>query len=803
MDNQAKNPTHANITPMMQQYLKIKANHIDKLLFYRMGDFYELFYEDAKKASDLLGITLTSRGQSGGRPIPMAGVPCHAAEGYLAKLLRAGESIAICEQVNEPSASLAKGPLEREVVRILTPGTVSDEAFLEPNEEALIIALDQKRGKYGLAVLDLISGRFLLQEFLKDQINELESELSRLQPKEGLIPEHLEESHLKTLLKSIKKIHQRPDWDFEIQSATHCLLKHFKTYDLSAFGCASLSVALCAAGCLLRYVQETQKTALPHICSLSVQAPDEYIHLDMVSRRALEITVNLQGEKQNTLLSVLDKTQTAMGSRMLKRWLMAPLKDKRLLIHRQNRIEGLLAHTEVLQAHLKTMGDLERILARIALQSARPLDLIQLRDSLRNLPDLVNLISMLPNYNMEINLHTETKMLLNRALLDTPAMTIREGGVIAPGFDVQLDDLQALSHHSEQYLNNLEAQEQKNLGLSSLKMGYNRIHGYYIEISRQQAKNLPAYYTRRQTLKNVERFIIPELKSFEDQILSAKERALRLEKTIYQNLLKTLLKDLPSLQQLAHTISELDVLCNLAERAQTLNLTRPHLSDTPGLWIKEGRHLIVENHLGHFISNDLTLEAEMPMLIITGPNMGGKSTYMRQTALIVILSYIGSFVPATESIIGPIDQIFTRIGASDDLARGYSTFMIEMTETAHILHNATQNSLVLLDELGRGTSTFDGLSLAWATALEMAQHIKAYTLFSTHYFEISKLADVFTNVKNIHLESYQHNDELIFLHKVKPGPAHQSYGIQVARLAGIPDRVIQNAKLKLSELELE
>lgn len=803
MDHQTKNPTHANITPMMQQYLKIKANHVDKLLFYRMGDFYELFYEDAKKASDLLGITLTSRGQSGGSPIPMAGVPYHAAESYLAKLLRAGESIAICEQVSEPNTSLSKGPLEREVVRILTPGTVSDEAFLEPNEEALIVALDQKRDKYGLAVLDLISGRFVLQEFLKDQINELESELARLQPKEGLISEHLEGPHLKTGLQFVKKIHRRPAWDFEIQSATHCLLNHFKIYDLSPFGCESYSVAICAAGCLLRYIQETQKTALPHIHSLSVQVPDEYIHLDTTSRRSLEITVNLQGEKQNTLMSLLDKTQTTMGSRMLKRWLMTPLKDKTILTHRQNTIEKLLPHHDNLQCHLKTIGDLERILARVALQSARPLDLIQLRDSLRSLPELVSLLAILPDYGTAINLHTEIKTLLNRALLDTPAPTLREGGVIAPGFDAQLDEFQALSNHAQEYLNELEAREQKNLGLSSLKIGYNRIHGYYIEISRPQAKNLPSYYTCRQTLKNVERFIIPELKSFEDQILSAKERALRLEKVIYQDLLKTLSKDLSSLQQLAHTIAELDVLCNLAERAQTLKLTRPHLSDTPGLWIKDGRHLMVENHLGHFISNDLRLDTQTHMLIITGPNMGGKSTYMRQTALIVLLSYIGSFVPATESIIGPIDQIFTRIGASDDLARGYSTFMIEMTETANILHNATRNSLVLLDELGRGTSTFDGLSLAWATALEMAQHIKAYTLFSTHYFELSKLADSFSNIKNIHLESHQHNDELIFLHKVKPGPANQSYGIQVARLAGIPDRVIQNAKLKLNELERE
>lgn len=790
-------------TPMMQQYLKIKAENPNRLLFYRMGDFYELFYEDAKKASDLLGITLTSRGQSAGKPIPMAGVPFHAAEGYLAKLLKAGESIAICEQIQDSAPT--KGPLERQVVRILTPGTVSEEAFLEPDEECLVIALHKKRDTYGLSVLDLASGRFTLQEY--SHAHELESELARLQPKEGLLPDNFEIENTKTLLESIKKIHFRPSWDFELHGATQCLLEHFNIHDLSPFGCKNLPIGIGAAGCLLRYAQETQKTALPHIHTLSVQTNQEFIHLDAVSRRSLELTLNLQGEKQNTLLSVLDKTQTSMGARMLKRWLATPLTHKGTLDHRQNTIKAMLAQDHNLkkfQLQLKAIGDLERILARIGLQSAHPRDLVRLREGLEALPNIVQYLTELKVYKQSINLHLQVHDLLVKGILEVPATSIREGGVIASGYNAQLDELRVLSEDATQYLNELESTEQKKTGLSTLKIGYNRVHGYYIEISRQQAKNAPSHYSRRQTLKNAERFIIPELKSFEDQILSAKEKALRLEKALYQDILKSLLADLKDLQHTAHIIAELDVLSNLAERAQTLNLHCPQLSKEPGLYIKEGRHLVVEQRLsGHFIHNDLHLDTQTKMLMITGPNMGGKSTYMRQTALIVLLAYIGSFVPATHCTVGPIDRIFTRIGASDDLAKGCSTFMIEMTETANILHNATENSLILLDELGRGTSTFDGLSLAWATARELSQRIKAYTLFSTHYFELSRLANESPLIKNVHLEVKEHNEELIFLHKVRPGPANQSYGIQVARLAGIPNAVIQAAKLKLKELELE
>lgn len=806
----------APTTPMMQQYLKIKSEHPDKLLFYRMGDFYELFYEDAKKASNLLGITLTARGQSAGTPIPMAGVPFHAAEGYLAKLLSAGESIAICEQINdynptEPSAPIhSKAPMERQVVRILTPGTVCEEAFLQPDEECLIVALHKKRDQYGLAVLDLTSGRFTLQEFSSIQTHDLESELARLQPKEALIPDTFEDISSSAQLQSIKKIHYRPSWDFEIQSATQLLLEHFKIYDLSVFGCEHLPIALGAAGCLLRYAQETQKTALPHIYTLSVEDDNDHIHLDAISRRALEITVNVQGEKQNTLMSILDRTQTAMGTRMLKRWLMNPIKNKMTLLHRQNTIKTLIDNDEMhhnlngLQDHLKAVGDVERILARIALQSARPRDLTRLREALQAIPEILKHISALPYYTRAISTHDNSKLLLEKAILENPAALIREGGVIAPGFNAELDSLRILTENAQEYLNQLEITEQKKTGLSTLKIGYNRVHGYYIEMSKNQASAAPAHYIRRQTLKNAERFIIPELKSFEDTILSAKAKALRLEKALYQDLLKTLLEDLHLLQHTADFLAELDVLANLSERAQTLNLQCPILSDAAGIQITQGRHLMVENRLsGCFISNDLTLDTNTKMLMITGPNMGGKSTYMRQSALIVLLSYVGSFVPATKSVIGPIDRIFTRIGASDDLARGYSTFMVEMTETANILHNATQNSFIILDELGRGTSTFDGLSLAWATVIEMSQSIKAYTLFSTHYFELSRLAESLDHVQNVHLQVTEHNEELIFLHKVEKGATNQSYGIQVARLAGIPPKVIHAAKLKLKELENE
>jgi len=805
-------------TPMMQQYLQIKAEHNDKLLFYRMGDFYELFYEDAKKASNLLGITLTSRGQSAGAPIPMAGVPYHAAQGYLAKLLSAGESIAICEQINEshtPISASSKGPMERQVVRILTPGTVSEEAFLQPDEESLIIALHKKSDQLGLAVLDLTSGRFTIQEFSQSQMHDLESELAGLQAKEAFLSEscaqYFEERPMHSLLDSIPKIHYRPSWDFETQSAIQRLLAHFKIHTLSSFGCEHLSVALGAAGCLLGYAQETQKIALPHIHTLRLASDEEHIHMDANSRRALEITLNLQGEKNNTLLSILDKCDTPMGSRMLKRWLMNPLRDKARLIERQNTIKTLIQHHEKehnltqLQKYLKTIGDLERILARVALQNARPGDLIRLKEALSVIPDIhqyLNETQALEEYKTAIQNHDAMRVLIEQAIDPHPSAHIRDGGVIAPGFNAQLDALRTLSDNTQSYLNTLEMTEQKNTGLSTLKVGYNRIHGYYIELSKNQASMAPTHYTRRQTLKNAERFIIPELKSFEDTLLSAKARALRLEKALYQEILTTLLQELVSMQGTAYAIAKLDVLANLSERAGTLELHCPIFSDTPGIDIKQGRHLIVEQHLTKpFISNDLQLDAKTQMLIITGPNMGGKSTYMRQAALIVLLSYIGSFVPATHCVIGPIDRIFTRIGAHDDLAKGHSTFMVEMSETANILRNATPLSLILLDELGRGTSTFDGLSLAWASALEISRSIKAFTLFATHYFELSHLATQLNNVQNIHLSVQEHNEELIFLHKVEKGAASQSYGIQVARLAGIPDTVISTAKLKLEELE--
>lgn len=802
--NKNKNAAHSttNHTPMMQQFLSIKAEQEDKLLFYRMGDFYELFFDDAKKASELLDLTLTHRGQTAGQPIPMAGVPYHAAESYLAKLLQLGESVAICEQVGDPSTS--KGPVERKVVRILTPGTLTDDALLQSDEENLVVSIFSQKNRYGVAVMELASGRFTLQEL--SSVDALESELQRLQPKECLIAQNFKE---KALLKGIPCVRQRAEWDFNFQSAISNLCDHFKTKDLSAFGCDEYPIAVCAAGCLMQYAYETQLAALPHLQSLRVERPQDALYLDKATRRNLEINVNLQGTKEHTLLKLLDKTKTPMGSRMLNRWLNRPLTSHTLLQKRQACIQELLDHVVLTQAQapLKSIGDLERILSRIALQSARPRDLVKLKSALESIPDLLKSLTLpkqavLASRIKKILPHQDLASLLAQALMDNPPMVIRDGGVIREGFDGELDELRALSCDYESTLKNIESKEQKRTGMSTLKVGYNRVHGFYIEISRNQAQEVPQDYQRRQTLKNAERFITEELKVFEEKVLSAKEKALALEKDLYQKLLKSLLEPLKELQITAASIAQIDVLLNLAERAETLNLSRPTFTDEPCLDIKAGRHPVVEDVMKEpFVPNDLQLNPTTKLLMITGPNMGGKSTYMRQTALIVLMAHIGSFVPADKVTLGPIDRIFTRIGAHDDLASGRSTFMVEMTETAHILHHATQNSLVLMDEIGRGTSTYDGLSLAWAVAETLSTKIKAYTLFSTHYFELTHLADELELAQNVHLDAQEHQRGLSFLHKVESGAANQSFGIQVARLSGVPATVIAKAKAKLAQLE--
>ena len=798
---------------MMQQYLGIKAQHPDGLLFYRMGDFYELFYEDAKIASRILDITLTARGKSGGQPIPMCGIPYHAADRYLAKLVAAGVSVAIGEQIGDPATS--KGPVERKVVRVITPGTVSDEALLDEGTDNSLLCLSIRSTAseidastaFGIASMNISSGRFVLSEVFG--LEALRAEIERIRPAEILFQEELE-----PVMESVRHPakRKRPVWEFELDNARRTLTTHFKTRDLSAFGCEHLHTALQAAGCLLQYARDTQRTELPHIQGLSVEQLEDSVILDAASRRNLELDINLSGGRDNTLLSVIDTTATAMGGRLLSRWINRPLRDLTLLGTRQDRVAALMRdyHFEALTEVLAGIGDLERILARLGLRSARPRDLAKLRDGLGQLPALQSKLAATASDTLgelaaKIAEFPEQHALLIRALEEDPPVVIREGGVIANGFDAGLDELRNLSSNAGQFLIDLESKEKARTGIATLKVGYNRVHGYYIEISKGQAgTEMPAEYIRRQTLKNAERFITPELKEFEDKVLSARSKSLSREKALYDDLLDTLAIDLAAMQASAEALAQLDVLTCFAERATNLDFCKPKLTTEPGIDIEAGRHPVVESVSSDtFVANDASLNRERKMLIITGPNMGGKSTYMRQTALIVLLALCGSFVPAKRVKLGPIDRIFTRIGSADDLAGGRSTFMVEMTETANILHNATQDSVVLMDEVGRGTSTFDGLSLAWAAAVYIAQRLNAYTLFATHYFELTSLPDDFDSIVNVHLDAVEHDSGIVFMHSVKPGPANQSYGLQVAQLAGIPAAVIDSARGKLAQLEAE
>ncbi|WP_288352675.1 DNA mismatch repair protein MutS [uncultured Marinobacter sp.] len=799
VQNQAPESNH---TPMMRQYLKIKGEHPNELVFYRMGDFYELFYEDAKKAAELMDITLTARGQSGGSPIPMAGIPYHSAEGYIARLVRAGQSIAICEQIGDPATS--KGPVERKVARIVTPGTLSDDAFLEDRRDNLLVAIYSHREQFGFASLDISSGRFTVSEL--DDLEGLQGELQRLRPAEILISEDFP---YQDVLDGYTGIRRQGPWLFESDTARRVITQQLQVRDLTGFGCEDLTLAICAAGCLLQYAKETQRTALPHIRKLSRERREEAVILDATSRRNLEIDTNLMGGTQHTLAWVMDRTATAMGGRQLRRWLNRPLRDITVVEQRQQAVSALLDgfHYEPVHDLLKSIGDIERILARVALRSARPRDLARLRDAFLSLPDLQKALTPVNSHHVvrlatTISEYPELSDLLERAIIDNPPVVIRDGGVIREGFDEELDELRNISENAGQFLLDVETRERERTGISTLKVGYNRVHGYYIEITRAQSGQAPVDYIRRQTLKNAERFITPELKEFEDKALSAKSRSLAREKALYDEVLETVAAELAPLQDAAQALAELDVLSNFAERATSLRFNAPEFSDTPGFDIEEGRHPVVEQLLSDpYVPNDLLMDQQRRMLVITGPNMGGKSTYMRQAALIALLAYTGSYVPANRVVIGPLDRIFTRMGSSDDIAGGRSTFMVEMTETANILHNATEYSLVLMDEVGRGTSTFDGLSLAWATAEHLAKHIRCYTLFATHYFELTQLADDLEHAVNVHLTATEHDDTIVFLHNVHDGPASQSYGLQVAKLAGVPQDVIRNAKEQLSHLE--
>ena len=789
-------------TPMMQQYLKLKAENPDILLFYRMGDFYELFYDDAKKAAALLDISLTKRGQSAGNPIPMAGVPYHAVEGYLAKLVQLGEPVAICEQVGDPATS--KGPVERKIVRIVTPGTVSDEALLPERQDNLIVAVYQEKEKFGLATLDMTSGRFQLCEPHSKEA--LQAELQRINPVELLYCEDFVEM---AIIEHYKGLRRRPIWEFELSTAISELNRQFGTKDLRAFGVEKSPLGLAAAGCLLQYAKETQRASLPHIQSISVIQNNDNIQLDAATRRNLELTQNLAGGTENTLSSVLDKCVTPMGSRLLKRWIHQPIRQTDILLKRQKTIGEIIEQDlyHELQPYLQQVGDMERILARVALRSARPRDLTRLRTALEQIEPIKSLIQTKTSSNLtalsaQIDDFSAQIKLLQKAIIETPPLLIRDGGVIAEGYNAELDEWRTLSAGATKYLENLEQRERESTGIDTLKIGFNAVHGYYIQISQGQAHKAPIHYVRRQTLKNAERYIIPELKEYEDKVLKSKGAALALEKQLYDELFDLLLPHLGQLQLASLALSELDVLVNLAERAETLNYVAPQFSDEIGVKIENGRHPVVEQVLKDpFIANPVNLNQQRHLLIITGPNMGGKSTYMRQTALITLMAYIGSFVPADSAVIGQIDRIFTRIGASDDLASGRSTFMVEMTEMANILHQATSQSLVLIDEIGRGTSTYDGLSLAWACAEWLAKKTRSLTLFATHYFELTALPEKIEGIANIHLDALEHNNTIAFMHAVQDGAASKSYGLAVAALAGVPQSVIKLAKQKLHQLE--
>ncbi|WP_083965512.1 DNA mismatch repair protein MutS [Dokdonella koreensis] len=788
-------------TPLMRQYFAAKAEHPDVLLFFRMGDFYELFYDDARKAARLLDITLTQRGASGGAPIPMAGVPYHAAEGYLAKLVKLGESVAICEQIGDPA--LAKGLVERKVVRIVTPGTVTDEALLEERRDNLLLAIAAGRTGYGLAWVDLTAGRFLLAEVADAEA--LASELARLQPVETLVGEDVAWPTFVTALPGLRK---RAPWHFDAETARRELCRFFGTRDLSGFGADRLSLAVGAAGGLLGYVEETQKAALPHLTGLATESASETIALDAATRRNLELDWHASGNREATLLGVLDTTVTPMGARALHRWLNRPLRDRTTLERRYHAVGLLLdGAAERLRDELRGIGDLERILARVALRSARPRDLSTLRDGLARTPVLRERLAgidspLLADLLDRLGEHAGTAAHLAVAIVEQPPALQRDGGVIRAGFDAELDELRALATNADQFLIDLEEREKAATGIATLKVGYNRVHGYYIEISKGQADKAPTHYTRRQTIKGAERYITEELKGFEDKVLSARERSLMRERALYEALLDRLAEQLAALKSAAAAVAELDVLAALAERADALDWNPPELVDEPGIHIERGRHPVVEQVRDEpFEPNDLRFDDARRMLIVTGPNMGGKSTYMRQNALIVLLAHIGSHVPAARAAIGPIDRIFTRIGAGDDLSRGQSTFMVEMSETANILHNATAHSLVLMDEIGRGTSTYDGLALAQACATHLATVNRAFTLFATHYFELTQLPAQHEAIANVHLDAVEYGEQLVFMHAVKEGPANRSFGLQVAALAGLPKAVIADARRVLLGLE--
>ncbi len=814
---QTKGSETAKQTPMMQQYLRIKAQHPDMLLLYRMGDFYELFFDDAVTASQILGITLTHRATTG-KNIAMAGIPFHALDQYLSRLIATGESVAICEQIGDPATS--KGPVERKVIRIVTPGTLTDSNLLPEKADRPLLAIHtqkkQKQWILGLAWLSLSSGSLKLCEIPVNEkalLSRFQQEIERIGAAEILIPDGFDKTGLSEFSARIVTV---PEWHFDPDNGKKELLSLLQVLSLDGFGASNLNPALGSVGAILKYAQSTQSQQLQHIRTLSVETENDYIAMDAMTRRNLELTEPIRidsGRTQSpTLLAELDHCKTTMGSRLLRHWLHHACRNQSIARSRHASITALLDASviEGLRNTLANIPDIERIVSRIALYSARPRDLSALRSGLQQLPGLRSYLNqctmedgsfLLKEIHHNLSAPQSCLDLLERAICDEPSALIREGGVIAQGFNADLDELRALAENAGQFLIELEARERSRTGITNLRVEYNRVHGFYIEVSQGQISKVPDDYRRRQTLKNTERYITPELKAFEDKVLSSRERALALERTLYEQVLRDLIAYINPLQQIAQNTAQLDVLSSLAFHARKQNWTKPDLVEEPVIHIMQGRHAVIENRIERFIANDCDLSGKQKFLLITGPNMGGKSTYMRQTALIVLLAYIGSFIPADQAVIGPIDRIFTRIGAADDLVGGRSTFMVEMTEAAAILNGATEQSLVLMDEIGRGTSTFDGLALAWAIAHHLIEHNKSFTLFATHYFELTQLPETYPSATNVHLSAVEHKDTIVFLHAVEPGPASQSYGLQVAKLAGVPMPVVRVARKYLTELE--
>ena len=799
-------------TPMMQQYLRIKAEHPDTLVFYRMGDFYELFFDDARRANRLLDITLTTRGQSGGEPVVMAGVPVHSVEAYLAKLIKLGEAVAICEQVGD--VATAKGPVERKVVRVVTPGTVTDTELLADKADALLLAIatTRQRGQvvHGLAWLGLSSGQLGLSECAE---HELPGWLARLDAAEVLVDR---EQVPAALAQARTAITHRPAWQFDTALGLRKLCEQLQVASLAGFNAQALGTAQAAAAALLSYAEHTQGQALAHVHSLTVERSSDLLDLPPSTHRNLELTQTLRGEDAPTLLSLLDTCRTGMGSRALRHWLTHPLRDRRVASERHDAIAALIDHqVDALRDALRHTSDVERITARLALRQVRPRELAGLRSTLAAMPALRALMpapaggaALIDDMAAALAPPPAVAALLHQAIAEEPAVLLRDGGVIASGFDADLDELRGISQNCDAFLLDLEARERSRTGIANLRVQFNRVHGFYIEVSQGQVDKVPADYQRRQTLKNAERYITPELKTFEDKALSAQDRALAREKWLFEQLLDQLQAHLQPLAALARALGALDALCALTERATSLHWCRPQFVREPCIDISAGRHPVVEARLletgaGNFMANDCRLDSQRRMLVITGPNMGGKSTFMRQVAITVLLAAMGSFVPARACRLGPVDAIHTRIGAADDLANAQSTFMLEMTEAAAILHHATEQSLVLMDEIGRGTSTFDGLALAGAIAAHLHERNRAFTLFATHYFELTEFPAKHERALNVHVSAAETGDRIVFLHDIQPGPASRSYGVQVARLAGMPSSLVRQARATLEALEAQ